>query len=94
VLAYLRSITRIRVDNLASDVTEDDLRQLFEIFGRVAAVDTRRQGQATVDMPATAAAKQAISELNGQNLRGFDIAVMELSDKRPRRGGKPRRRRR
>jgi RNA recognition motif-containing protein len=86
---------RIRIDNLASDVTEDDLRQLFEIFGRVAAVDTRRQGQATVDMPATAAAKEAITQLNGQTLRGFDIAVMELTDNRPsRRGSKPRRRKR
>ena len=74
---------RIRVDNLASDVTEQDLRQLFEIFGRVAAVDTRRQGQATVDMPATAAAKQAIVQLNGQKLRGFDITVAEFTDKRP-----------
>ena len=85
---------RIRVDNLAPDVTEDDLRQLFEIFGRVAAVDTRRQGQATVDMPANTSGKEAIAELNGQNLRGFDIAVMELADRRPKRGGKPRRRRR
>jgi RNA recognition motif-containing protein len=83
---------RIRVDNLASDVTEQDLRQLFEIFGRVAAVDTRRQGQATVDMPATAAAKQAIVELNGQKLRGFDITVAEFTDKRPTRPFRSRRR--
>jgi RNA recognition motif-containing protein len=85
---------RIRVDNLASDVTEQDLRQLFELFGRVAAIDTRRQGQATVDMPATAAAKQAIVELNGQNLRGFDITVTEYSDRRPSRTARPHRGRR
>ena len=48
-----------------------------------------------MDMPATAAAKEAITQLNGQNLRGFDLSVMELNDNRPqRRGSKSRRRKR
>ena len=43
---------KIRVDNLATEVTEDDLRTLFELFGAVAAatIDPRRRwGQ--IDMP-------------------------------------------
>ena len=87
---------KIRVDNLAADTTEDDLRTLFELFGAVAAVTIdprRRWGQ--IDMPSKAAAREAIDMLNGQNLKGFDMVVEEMIDRpsvRPR--GKPRRGRR
>ena len=87
---------KIRVDNIASDTTEDDLRMLFELFGAVAAVtidQRRRWGQ--IDMPSKSAAREAIAGLNGQNLKGFDMAVEEMAARptgRPR--GKPRRGRR
>ena len=87
---------KIRIDNLASDTTEDDLRMLFELFGAVAAVtidQRRRWGQ--IDMPSKSAAREAIEGLNGQNLKGFDMAVQEMAARptgRPR--GKPRRGRR
>ena len=88
---------KIRIDNLATEVTEDDLRTLFELFGAVAAatIDQRRRwGQ--IDMPNKAAAREAIDMLNGQNLKGLDIVVGEMADRpaarRPR--GKPRRGRR
>ena len=87
---------KIRVDNLSSDTTEDDLRTLFELFGAVAAVTIdprRRWGQ--IDMPSKAAAREAIDMLNGQNLKGLDMVVEEMADRstsRPR--GRPRRGRR
>ena len=80
---------KIRVDNLAADTTEEDLRTLFELFGAVAAVTIdprRRWGQ--IDMPSKAAAREAIDMLNGQNLKGFDLVVEEMNDRpaaRPRR---------
>ena len=87
---------KIRVDNLAANTTEDDLRTLFELFGAVAAATInprRRWGQ--IDMPSKAAAREAIDMLNGQHLKGFDMVVSEMVDRpstRPR--GKPRRGRR
>jgi RNA recognition motif-containing protein len=83
---------KIRIDDLAGDVTEDDLRTLFELFGAVAAVsiDTRRRW-AQIDMPSKSAAREAIDGLNGQNLKGFDMTVAEMADRPPSRPkGKPR----
>ena len=57
---------KIRVDNLAADSTEDDLRMLFELFGAVAAVTVdQRRRWAQIDMPSKSAAKEAIDGLNG-----------------------------
>ena len=87
---------KIRIDNLASDTTEDDLRMLFELFGAVAAVtidQRRRWGQ--IDMPSKSAAREAIEGLNGQNLKGIDMSVQEMADRPPsRQRDKPRRGRR
>ena len=69
---------RITVTNLASEANEEDLRKLFEIFGRVSSVEIRStQGRAFVEMPSKSAGREAISGLNGQNLLGFEIEVME-----------------
>ena len=73
---------KIRIDNIATEVTEDDLRTLFELFGAVAAVTIdprRRWGQ--IDMPSKAAAREAIDMLNGQNLKGLDMVVEEMADR-------------
>ena len=85
---------KIRIDNIATSATEEDLRTLFELFGAVAAVTIdprRRWGQ--IDMPSKAAAREAIDMLNGQNLKGLDLVVQEMADRpsarprsRPRRG--------
>lgn len=84
---------RLAVDNLASDATEDDLRTLFEIFGKVASVEIQRtRGRGLVDMPSKAAAKEAINNLDGQELLGHEIGLSEFQGKRQFRP--PRRRRR
>ena len=70
---------RLAVDNLASEATEDDLRSLFEIFGTVSAVEIQRErGRGLVDMPSKAAAKNAISNLDGQELMGHQIGLSEF----------------
>ena len=86
---------KLLIDNLASDTTTDDLRMLFECFGRVRAVEMKKQGSAHVEMASSSAAKDAISELNGQNLKGFDLSVSELTERSNfgKRGGRRRRRR-
>ena len=85
----------IYVGNLSRDVTEEDLRQTFEAFGKVESVtiikdkfsgESRRFG--FVEMPAKAEAQSAIAGLNGKELKGRPFKVSEARP-RPegRRGG-------
>lgn len=84
---------RLAVDNLASEATEDDLRTLFEIFGKVAAVEIQRtRGRGLVDMPSKAAGKEAISNLDGQELLGHQIGLSEFAPGK--RSFRPKRKRR
>ena len=86
---------RITVNNLASEAHEEDLRTLFEIFGRVSSVEIRKtQGRAFVEMPSKSAGKEAISGLNGQNLLGFEIEVAEAHKPGGKKGFRRRGRRR
>lgn len=86
---------RITVSNLASEAHEEDLRTLFEIFGRVSSVEIRKtQGRAFVEMPSKSAGKEAISGLHGQNLLGFDLEVTEAQKSGGRKGFRRRGRRR
>ena len=67
---------RITINNLASEAHEEDLRTLFELFGRVGSIEIKKdQGRAFVEMSSKSAGKEAITELNGQNLLGFEIEV-------------------
>ena len=79
----------IYVGNLAHEVTEDELREAFEAFGEVtsAKVITDRisgesRGFGFVEMPVDDKAKEAMSGLNGTDLKGREIKVNEA---RPRR---------
>ena len=87
---------RISVTNLAAEATEDDLRTLFELFGKVASVEVQRErGRAFIDMSSNAAGREAIAGLDGQELLGFVLTVTQMGQKRgPGRGRRPRRRRR
>ena len=89
---------KINVSNLKTDISDTELRTLFECFGQVASVAMGRvPGEALVDMPDKTAAKEAIDGLHGQTLRGYDLAVNEAK-KRPegkqQRNKRPQRRRR
>ncbi|MBT4097533.1 MAG: RNA-binding protein [Gemmatimonadetes bacterium] len=67
---------KVSVSNLAGEATEEDLRQLFELFGSVTSVTMHRSGaRCIVDMPSRAAAKEAITGLAGQELLGHEMEV-------------------
>ncbi len=74
----------IYVGNLSFDLTEDDLRQAFEAFGRVESVTiitdkvTREsRGFGFVEMAAKAEGQSAINDLNGKELKGRALKVNE-----------------
>ncbi len=82
----------IYVGNLLLDVTEDDLRQVFEAFGQVASVtiikdkvSQKSRGFGFVEMPAKAEGQSAINDLNGKELKGRALKVNEA---RPRSEGR------
>ena len=79
----------IYVGNLAREVTEDELREAFEAFGEVASakiitdrISGESRGFGFVEMPVDDKAKEAMSGLNGTDLKGREIKVNEA---RPRR---------
>lgn len=84
----------IYVGNLLRETTEDDLRQAFEAFGKVASAkiitdkytgDSR--GFGFVEMPNHQEARSALSGLNGKNFKGRTIKVSEARPREDRRGG-------
>jgi RNA recognition motif-containing protein len=86
----------IYVGNLSSEVTEEDLRQAFEAFGKVTSAKIISdkftgvsRGFGFVEMPTKAEANSAISDLNGKELKG---STLKVSEARPRsedsRGGR------
>ncbi|HSP88338.1 MAG TPA: hypothetical protein VLN45_09410 [Ignavibacteriaceae bacterium] len=86
----------IYVGNLATDVTEEDLTNLFSQYGPVKEAKIIRdmfsqetRGFGFVEMPGQTEAQNAIKELNNQNLKGKNLVVNEARPKRDRdsRGG-------
>ena len=74
----------IFIGNLSYNVTEDDLRQAFEVYGQVASATVikdeqsgRSKGFGFVEMPDQAEAQSAIAALNGQAFKGRTITVNE-----------------
>jgi RNA recognition motif-containing protein len=75
---------KIYVGNLASSLTDEDLKKAFEAFGQVeSAVVVRDQysnqskGFSFVEMPEYSEAKEAISGLNGKEISGRSLNVNE-----------------
>lgn len=78
----------IFVGNLAAEVTEEDLKQLFSEYGNISSVKVIKdmfsgtsKGFGFVEMPGQAQAQKAISELNTQDLKGKKITVNEARPK-------------
>jgi len=74
----------IYVGNLEHQVTEDELKQEFANFGEVTSVKIIKdmytgesKGFGFVEMPDSANAKTALSELNGKEIKGRAIRVDE-----------------
>ena len=81
----------IYVGNLSYEVTEEDLKGAFEVFGEVETVKVikdnysgRSKGFGFVEMPAKDEAQSAINELNDTELKGRTLKVNEA---RPRSDG-------
>ena len=82
----------IYVGNLSYEVTEEDLKKAFEVFGEVDTVKVikdnytgRSKGFGFVEMPAKSEAQSAIEGLNGKDLKGRSLNVSEA---RPRSEGR------
>ncbi len=74
----------IYVGNIAWEATEDDLKQSFEEFGQVASATIikdkysgRSKGFGFVEMPNQDEASNAISNLNGKDIKGRPLKVNE-----------------
>jgi RNA recognition motif-containing protein len=87
----------IYVGNLLFDVTEDQLKELFEPFGQVTEVRLimdkftgKSKGFGFIEMPSKEEAEKAIEELNGKDMDGRQITVNEARPKTDRggRGGR------
>ncbi len=88
----------IYVGNLSGEISEDDLRQTFEAFGKVASVTIIKdkfsgesRGFGFLEMPAKAEAQSAITGLEGKELKGRTLKVNEArpSSESPRGGRGP-----
>ncbi len=86
----------IYIGNLSYEVTEEDLKQAFEAFGKVESVKiikdkytNRSKGFGFVEMPGKAQAQSAIDGLNGKELKGRNLNVNEARPRSEgRRGGR------
>jgi len=87
---------RLYVGNVSRDVTETDLREAFQAFGKVDEVTVVKdkfngapKGFAFVEMPVSAEAQKAIDELKGTDLKGRSLDINEARPRteRSNRGG-------
>jgi RNA recognition motif-containing protein len=90
----------IYVGMLDYSVTEDKLRELFEVFGKIESAKIitdrfsgRSKGFGFVEMPDNSEADQAIKALNGKRINGRNIKV-NPADPGGKRAKRNRRRRR
>lgn len=88
----------IYVGNLSRDVTEDELKEAFEAFGKITSINIIKdkysgesRGFGFVEMSSKDEAQSAIDGLNGTELKGQSLNVNEArprSEKRRRGGGR------
>lgn len=74
----------IYVGSMSYNVTEEELKEAFEVFGEVESVriikdmySGRSKGFGFVEMPSKAEAQAAIDGLNGKELKGRTLNVNE-----------------
>jgi len=91
-------VKKIFVGNFSFSMTEDELRTMFEPYGKVESAQLvtdrdsgRSRGFGFVEMPDDSEAAKAIAELNGRDSGGRPLTVNEARPKvdrdRPRGGG-------
>ena len=79
---------RIYVGNMSSEVTEEELKEVFKAFGEVTTVNIIKdkatgqpRGFGFVEMVSDEATKAAIAGMNGKELKGKPLKVNEASSK-------------
>lgn len=84
----------IYVGNLSYEVTDEDLREAFEVYGEVASAKVIKdnfsgasRGFGFVEMPSNSEADTAIKALNGTELKGNLIKISEARPKSAKRRG-------
>jgi RNA recognition motif-containing protein len=84
----------IFVGNLSHDVSEEELRAAFSVFGQVSKVTILKdkfsgepRGFGFVEMPAKAEAQAAINGMNQKELKGRALNVNEARPQTERSGG-------
>jgi len=85
---------KIYVGNLSYEVTEEELRQEFEAFGKVESVDIitdkysgRPRGFGFVEMASVSEGQAAITGLNGKTLKDRTLVVNAARPRSDNRGG-------
>ena len=85
----------IYVGNLSYEVTEEDLKEAFEVFGEVENVKVlkdnytgRSKGFGFVEMSNNADARSAIDDLNDKELKGRTLKVNKARPRTENRGGR------
>ena len=80
----------IYVGNLPRAATEDDVRPLFEAFGKIMSVNVIKdkfsgesKGFGFVEMPKRTEAEAAIAGLNGKDVAGRPLRVNEARPRMP-----------
>ena len=89
---------KLYIGNLSYGVTEQDLNHNFSTIGKVVSTaiikdrySNLSKGFGFVEMETEEAAREAIEQFNGGNLRGKAIIVSEAKEKKPRGDGPGRR---
>jgi RNA recognition motif-containing protein len=84
----------IYVGNIAQDVSEEELTNLFTEYGKVSSAKILRdmftqesRGFGFVEMPGQADGLKAIETLNMYELKGKKLVVNEARERRDRKGG-------
>jgi RNA recognition motif-containing protein len=78
----------IYVGNLNFDLTEDELKELFEVYGQVTSVKIisdkytgRSKGFGFVEMESDSEANEAIENLNGKDVSGRAMKVNQARER-------------
>ena len=85
----------IYVGNLAYEVTEEDLKEAFKVFGEIETIRVlkdnntgRSKGFGFVEMSNNADAQSAIDGLNDKDLKGRTLKVNKARPRNENRGGR------
>jgi RNA recognition motif-containing protein len=94
----MENTMKMYVGNLSSKVTEDNLKEAFEAFGKLESVTLVKdkgtgdsRGFGFIEMPSKAEAQAAIDGLNGTDLQGKTLVVNEARPRREQSGNRDRR---